>query len=308
MCFVLAHYDSLSVKGRDRYRGGTKMEFVFTITQGRTGTMSLAELFKRHDPIAKTAHEHLHADAHGTIAPDVGHMRRFNTQGLTPEIAAFWMQKLATHRTDAIKEGKRRYVETAHMNALGGLVEYVLAAEQVHRNDRFRFIVLNRAPEKVARSLYERKDLLFTESRWLWYLDPKYPRKYVNAAPYMKRGYAGMLAWYVREVDARKSVYTEMLLGRCNILAVDIESPDWAEIVAETYGFNLPEQRESLHTHRNKPAAKRALLEQKFKTLLDELPYPFAEPSTGSHQLTDRVGHATFGRGIEHAHRESAIS
>ena len=284
------------------------MEFVFTITQGRTGTMSLAELFKRHDPTAKTTHEHLHADAHGTITPDVGHMRRFNTQGLTPEIAAFWSQKLATHRADAIKEGKQRYVETAHMNALGGLIEYVLAAESIHRDDRFRFIVLNRAPEKIARSLYERKDLLFIESRWLWYLDPKYPRKHVNAAPYVKRGYPGLVAWYVREVDARESVYTDMLLGRCDVMPVDIETPHWAEIVAEAFGLDLPEERPPLHTNQNKPAGKRALLEQKFRALLDFSPNPFAEPSTGSHKLTDGVGHAAFGRGIEHAHGERAIT
>ena len=284
------------------------MEFVFTITQGRTGTMSLAELFKRHDPTARTAHEYLKADAHGQVTPDVGHMRRFNTHGLTPEIAAFWTQKLAIHRADAIKEGKQRYVETGHMNALGGLIEYVLAAESAYPNDRFRFIVLNRAPEKVARSLYERNDLRFVEGRWLWYLDPNYPRKHVDAALYVKRGYPGIVAWYVREVDARKSVYMDMLLGRCDVLAVDIERPDWAEIVAEAYGLDLPEERASLHTHQNKPVRKRALLEQKFRALLDELPYPFAEPSTGSHELTDGVGHAAFGRGIEDPHREGAIA
>jgi hypothetical protein len=284
------------------------VEFVFTITQGRTGTMSLAELFKRHDPTARTAHEHVYADAYGTITPDVGHMRRFNTHGLTPEIAAFWTQKLAIHRTNAIKEGRQRHVETAHMNALGGLVEYVLVAEAVHPDDRFRFILLNRAPEKIARSLYERNDMRHVENRWLWYLDPKYPRKYLDATPYMKRGYPGMLAWYVREVDARKSVYTEMLRGRCEVLPVDIERPDWADIVAGAYGLEVPEDREALHTHRNTPLRKRAALERKFRQLLDELPYPFADPLAGTHELADGVGHPPFGRGIEDAHRERAIA
>jgi hypothetical protein len=284
------------------------VEFVFTITQGRTGTKSLAELFKRHDPAATAEHEHLGLTAHGTLTPDVGHMRRFNFLGLTPEIAAFWTQKLAIHREDAVRSGRPRYVETSHMNAMCGLVEYILAAEAVHRHDRFRFIVLNRAPEKIARSLYERKDMMYVESRWLWYLDPKYPRKYVDATPYMKRRYPGMLAWYVSEVEARKAVYIEMLRGRYDVLSVAIDRPDWADIVSRAYGLELPEDRESLHTHQTKPSRKRAVLEQKFKEMFAELQPPAVVPSAGTDELADRVGHAALGRRIEDAHREGAIA
>jgi hypothetical protein len=278
------------------------VEFVFTITQGRTGTKSLAELFKRHDPSAHAVHEYLDASAHGTITPDVGHMRRFNTEGLTPEVAAFWTHKLATHRADAVRLGKQRYVETAHMNAMCGLVEYVLAAQSAHREDRFRFIVLNRAPEKIARSLYERNDMRFIESRWLWYLDPKYPRKYVDATSYMKQGYLGTLMWYVREVEARKAVYAEMLNGRYDLLTVDIDQPDWAQIVSRSYRFEIPDDGDAPHTNQNKPSSKRTALEQMLKEMFAEL------PSAGTDELTDGVGHPAFGRGVEDPHRERAIS
>ena len=284
------------------------MEFVFTITQGRTGTKSLAELFKRHDPAAHSVHEYLNASAHGTITPDVGHMRRFNTEGLTPEVAAFWTRKLATHREDTKGLGKQRYVETAHMNAICGLVEYVLAAESAHREDRFRFIVLNRAPEKIARSLHERNDMRLIENRWLWYLDPKYPRKYVDATPYMKQGYLGTLMWYVREVEARKAVYTEMLHGRYDVLTVDIDQPDWAEIVSRSYGFEAPADQGSLQMNKNKPSRKRAALEQMLKKMFAELPDPVPAPSAGADELADGVGHPAFGRRIEDSHRERAIS
>lgn len=278
------------------------MEFVFTITQGRTGTKSLAELFKRHDSAAHAVHEYLDASAHGTITPDVGHMRRFNTEGLTPEVAAFWTPKLATHRADAARLGKQRYVETAHMNAMCGLVEYVLAAESAYPQDRFRFIVLNRAPEKIASSLYERNDLRHIENRWLWYLDPKYPRKYVDATPYMKQGYLGTLMWYVHEVEARKAVYIETLRSRYDVLTIDIDQPDWAEIVSRSYGFEVPAGGGSPHANQNQPSPKRTALEQMLKEMFAEL------PSAGTDELADSVGHPAFGRGIEDPHRERAIA
>jgi hypothetical protein len=278
------------------------VEFVFTITQGRTGTKSLAELFKRHDSAAHAAHEYLDASAHGTITPDVGHMRRFNTEGLTPEVASFWTHKFATHREEAARFGKQRYVETAHMNAMCGLVEYVLAAESAQHQDRFRFIVLNRAPEKIARSLYERNDLRHIENMWLWYLDPKYPRKYVDATPYVKQGYLGTLMWYVREVEARKTVYAEMLRGRHEVLTVDIDQPDWADIVSRSYGFEIPNDGDTPHTNQNKPSRKRTALEQMLKEMFAEL------PSAGTDELADGVGHPTFGRRIEDPNRQSAIA
>ena len=175
-------------------------------------------------------------------------MRRFNTHGLTPEIAAFWTRKLTIHREEAVKRGKQRYVETSHMNAMCGLVEYIRAAS-AHSEDRFRFIVLNRAPEKIVRSLYERKELLNVESMWLWYLDPEYPRNLINATPYLKWHYLGLLAWYVREVEARKAAYIAMLGNRYDVLSVDIDQPDWADIVSRSYGFEVPADSEVPHPH-----------------------------------------------------------
>jgi hypothetical protein len=246
------------------------MEFVFTITQGRTGTLSLCRLFQ-YDPAAFAIHEDTGPRAHGTVTPDVGHMRRFNTYGLTPEIAGFWTQKLTIHREEAAKRGKRRYVETSHMNAKCGLVEYIRAAG-ANSEDRFRFIVLNRAPEKIARSLYEHKQLLNYDSRWLWYLDPEYPRNLVNATPYLKWRYLGLLAWYVREIEARKAAYIAMLGDRYDVLSVDIDQPDWAASISRSYGFGIPADGEVPHISGHNPSTERSALEQELRDIFAALP------------------------------------
>jgi hypothetical protein len=246
------------------------MEFVFTITQGRTGTLSLCRLFQ-YDPAALAIHEDTGPTAHGTVTPDVGHMRRFNTYGLTPEIAAFWTQKLTIHREEGAKLGKRRYVETSHMNAKSGLVEYILAAG-AHSEDRFRFIVLNRAPEKIARSLYEHKQLLNYDNRWLWYLDPEYPRNLVNATPYLEWRYLGLLAWYVREIEARKAAYIAMLGDLYDVLSVDIDQPDWAAIISRSYGFGIPADGNVPHIGGLNPSTERSAVEQQLRDIFVALP------------------------------------
>jgi hypothetical protein len=245
-------------------------EFVFTITEGRTGTGSLFELFKRHDSGALAFHEHLNVDSHGILTPDVGLMRRFNTYGLTREVAAFWKRKLSILREEMTKAGAHRYCETAHMNAKCGLVEFVLNETS---EDRFRFIILNRAPEKIARSIYERRDMDRQESAWLWYLDPEYARRLVDPEPYLALGYAGKVAWYVREVEARKQLYKAMLNGRHDVLSIDIDQPDWAEIVAASYGLNYPGTSEPLVSNQNEPDEKRALIEQRFREILAQIPF-----------------------------------
>jgi len=246
------------------------MEFVFTITQGRTGTLSLCELFQ-HDPTALARHEDLDVGAHGTVTPDIGLMRRFNTHGLTPEIKAFWTRKLAIHRQEAARRGKRRYVETSHMNALCGLIEYIQAAS-AHSEDRFRFIVLNRAPENIVHSLYKRKEMLHIESRWLWYLDPQYPRNLVDATPYLKWSYTGGVLWYVREVEARKAAYIATLSDRYDVLSVDTDQPGWTDIVSRSYGFAAPTDSEIPHTRETQPSSERLAVEQELRDIFAALP------------------------------------
>ena len=245
------------------------MEFVFTITQGRTGTLSLCRLFE-HDPAALASHEYQDVSAYGTVTPDIGHMRWFNTHGLTTEIAAFWTHKLTIHREETAKRGKRRYVETSHMNAMCGVVEYIRALG-ADGEERFRFIVLNRAPEKIARSMYERHEMWKVESRWLWYLDQEYPRNLVDATPYLKLGYLGLLAWYVREVEARKAAYIAMLGDRYDVLTIDIDQPDWGDIVSRSYGFGVP-AGEAPRTHLNAPNRDRSKVEQELRNIFAALP------------------------------------
>jgi hypothetical protein len=248
------------------------VEFVFTITQGRSGTHSLFELFKRHDPQTFAVHEHMDVSAHGVLTPDVGQLRRFNTSGLTPEITEFWKKKLAITRQATTKRGCRRYVETAHMNAKCGLIEYVVAAEPENSDDRFRFIILDRTPEKIARSLYEHNDMRHVESIWLWFLHPKYPRNLVDPTPYLEHAYLGQLAWYVREIEARKSAYRSMLLDKgIDVLRINIDQPDWAGTVAESYGFIVSDGDE-IHSYQGKSSSKRSEVEQQLREIFDSIP------------------------------------
>jgi hypothetical protein len=280
------------------------VEFVFTITQGRSGTKSLAELFKQHDRGALSVHERVDANAHGLVTPDIGHMRRFNSHGLTGEIANFWRRKLAMAREETIKRGLQRYVETAHMNAKCGLIEYVLtAAASNQEGDRFRFIVLNRALEKIARSMHERHDMRQIENMWLWYLDPAYAKNLVDAMPYSSHGYLGLLAWYVREIEARKDRYRTLMRGRFDVLTIDIDQPDWIEIVSQSYGLSVPSSRESIIANQNKTGSRRSALEQQVRDLLAAIPL-----SAGTDKLADGVRHAAFGRWIEDLNRERAIA
>jgi hypothetical protein len=281
----------------------TMVEFVFTITQGRSGTKSLAELFTQHDGAALSVHERVDANAHGLVTPDIGHMRRFNSHGLTGEIANFWKRKLAMVREDTVKRGLKRYVETAHMNAKCGLVEYVLAAATNHDGDRFRFIVLNRALDKIARSMHERHDMRQIENMWLWYLDPAYARNIVDAMPYSGHGYLGLLTWYVREVEARKARYKSSLSGKFDVLTIDIHQPDWIEIVSQGYGLNVPSGAAPIIANQNKTGDRRSALELHVRNLLAAIPL-----STGTDKLSDSVRHAAFRRWIEDLNRERAVA
>jgi hypothetical protein len=249
------------------------VELVFTITQGRTGTHSLYDLFKRHDPATLAFHEHLDASAHGILTPDIGHLRRFNTDGLTPEITDFWKRKLAIARRMTVERGLERYLEAAHMNAKCGVVEYALSVKAKDTKSRFRFIIMNRALEKIARSIYEHGGMRHIENMWLWYLHPLYPKNLVNSTPYSKHDYLGKIAWYVREIEARKSAYQVMLLREgFDVLTIDIDQPDWVDSIARAYGFNVPAGQTNIRAAQGKPNAKRLDVEQAVRGILNSIP------------------------------------
>ena len=141
------------------------------------------------------------------------------------------------------------------------------------REDRFRFIVLDRAPEKIARSIYEHGGMRHIENMWLWYLHPLYPRNLVDSAPYSKHGYLGKLAWYVREVEARKSAYRSRLLDEgFDVLTIDIDQPDWVDTVVRSNGFSVPTGHTQFHAARGEPTARRSTVEQNLRDILNSIP------------------------------------
>lgn len=247
------------------------MEFVFTITQGRTGTASIAKLFGEADPDALSVHELLDVNAHGVFTPDIGIMRRFNTFGLTDEIKAFWRRKLSLTRKETLRKGKERYVETSNMNAKAGIVEYALEHGATHDDDTFRFLIVDRAPEKIARSMYERRDMTKIANIWLWFLHPEYPKNLVKPKSYLEHGYPGMIAWFVQEMEARKGKYERALSDKYDVVRVNIDHPNWTEKILTEFGLSRKHTKEAIKENTNAETQERADLEEKFRELFSSV-------------------------------------
>ena len=120
--------------------------------------------------------------------------------------------------------------------------------------------------------MYERRDMLRLENMWLWYLHPEYPKNLVHPAPYLERSHLGLLAWYVREMEARKSKYKSMLNDQFDVLTFDIDQPDWSEVLAASYGLTLDPATGPIVANENKATDERLELEQTFRDLFAALP------------------------------------
>ena len=179
-------------------------QFVFTLTTGRSGTQYLAELLRQNLPDAECHHEIWGWDRFGVDTPDVSHMTLFNSQGNVEPVQAFWRSKLG--RIAAAPHAC--YVETSHVLMKAGLVENLApltARGTVH------LIALERDPYATIVSFRNRFDLWDKASRWLWYLDPDYPRNLVPSRELFAQGINGLCLWYILEIRARAARYERLL-------------------------------------------------------------------------------------------------
>jgi hypothetical protein len=94
----------------------------------------------------------------------------------------------------------------------------------------------------------------------------------VNATPYLEWRYLGLLAWYVREIEARKAAYIAMLGDLYDVLSVDIDQPDWAAIISRSYGFGIPADGNVPHIGGLNPSTERSAVEQQLRDIFVALP------------------------------------
>jgi hypothetical protein len=199
-------------------------DFVFTMTTGRSGTKYLAKLLEQNLPDAECHHEIHGWDRFGVDTPDLSHMTLFNSQGNVEKVQAFWRSKLA--RIAATP--RRFYVETSHLLMKGGLIENLApltAAGTVH------LVALERDPYATIVSFRNRFDFLDMANRWLWYLDPEYPRNLVPSDGLLPNSLNGLCLWYILEIRARAARYEKLLSSEQRIVFhhVSLEDLRYAE-------------------------------------------------------------------------------
>lgn len=181
-------------------------QFLFTLTTGRSGTRYLAELLQANLPGAECHHEICGWDRFGVDTPDISHMTLFNSQGNVEPVQAFWRSKLSSIAATP----RAQYVETSHVLMKAGLVENLapLTAQGI-----VHLVALERDPYATIVSFRNRFDFWDKANRWLWYLDPDYPRNLVPSRELFAKGINGLCLWYILEIRARAARY-ESLLAR----------------------------------------------------------------------------------------------
>ena len=186
-------------------------QFVFTMTTGRSGTQYLADLLARNLPDAECHHEFSGWGHFGVDTPDLSHMTLFNSEGNVEKVQTFWRTKLGCIAATP----KPFYVETSHQLMNAGLVENLApltARGTVH------LIALERDPYATIVSFRNRFDFWDKANRWLWYLDPEYPRNLVPSAELFRKGINGLCLWYILEIRARAARYEAQLEAEPRIL------------------------------------------------------------------------------------------
>jgi hypothetical protein len=79
-------------------------------------------------------------------------------------------------------------------------------------------IALERDPYATIVSFRNRCDFWDTADRWLWYLDPEYPRNLVSSRELFAKGINGLCLWYILEIRARAERYQRLLARESRIV------------------------------------------------------------------------------------------
>ncbi len=186
---------------------------IFTITGGRTGTAWIASLVRENSD-CPAVHEQIGVDDFGTRTPDIRTLRHFNTYGMTPLIKQFWRTKFS------LLPDVPTYFESSHPLAKAGLIEAL--AEQ--SKDRASILLLRRDWQDQIASYLDRGDFDRIANVWLWFLDPKNPRRIVDPAKLLNLGTLGMAVWYAAEIEARQEYYRCLYGDRFDFIDCKLET------------------------------------------------------------------------------------
>ncbi|KIC39110.1 hypothetical protein [Leisingera sp. ANG-M7] len=206
-------------------------DFIFTLSAGRTGTAWLAQLLGDNLDI-NSVHEPLAVEDCGSAMPEIGHMRTFNTRGMTPKLQDFWNKKLESLEAP--------YGESNHALGKCGLIE-ALADSSIC--DRTTVIILRRDLAKQCASYAGRGDFTNLTVVWQWYLDVSYENVIVNPASFLQLGQIGWAIWYALEMEARYAYYLLSYGQKINFVTARLEeatTPDGAARLLAELGHSGP--------------------------------------------------------------------
>lgn len=233
------------------------MKYVFTVTQGRTGTASLLQFLLDNTPDGKPTfgiHEEAHPLLEGSGFPSIQTKAEYNWfAGFTEDVRQFWDRKWArvesicAQAAESYGQQPHAYIETSHLLSKAGLVEEVL--DNASPEDEYIFVFLSRTPAEVMASMALRMDYHNVGDGWLWYLPPDAPYNILSPDEWMNTigGNAAMIAWYYWEMQARMEILHELIQrsGKDNVRArwLDTSQTYSADFLLREL-FNLEEVEE----------------------------------------------------------------
>lgn len=143
----------------------SKSGFIFTVSTGRSGTNTLANIFECGENLY-AAHED-HPILNGEL------MVKYNQLNALPVNNEFFRRKLPKLLWRS--RGKKFYFESNHM--------FVKSFEEAARSafgDKLSIVYLERDPFLVAASMYQRGDIPDSPVGLKWYLDPRAERNLIK--------------------------------------------------------------------------------------------------------------------------------
>lgn len=194
------------------------MQFVFTVTAGRTGTRSLADSLASRLPGARVHHELSGPELGLRHVPSLELRLAFNNMGNTATVQEFWKHKFAA----VLAEPCHTWVETSHLLCKGGLVENL---RHLPAGNPVTLVALRRERTSLVRSLRRLGDFGRVGNRRLWYLDEKSRRNLLPLPDELAPSALGLAFWYALEMECRQAwLRREVATGAAG------ESVEWLDM------------------------------------------------------------------------------
>jgi hypothetical protein len=227
----------------------SERKFIFSINPGHVGSTFLAEMLGENLPDANMYHEIIGYENFGVDTPEVSHFTLFNSKGNVQKVRDFWDQKI----TRILDTPIQNYGEMSHLLAKAGLMENI---QPFCDQGEVYIIVLKRKLEKIILSMAKRFDMLNVGNMWMWHLDPQYPLKIVESAPFYKAGVDGLRFWYACEMYSRAEYYRALFKDNGKVTFIDVEIDTLSDTAIASklladLGFDIPPDKVVLPERKN---------------------------------------------------------